>query len=234
MPRRRPRGRPGVPRPPGPAMTIENSPRAMSGAPARARPRRPITCRAAAHHPDATLVAPVTSASAAATPSADGSVPGSTWSAKKRKNVAAKRSRNGRMSAEARSDTEPESATPTRNAPTAAETRNRSAIPATSSVVPSTVRSRTSSDGLESHRLTTGPWRNATKSTTATRATASVTDSTRSAHRHRRRSPRRSANRPPSRGLPSPGSTAQRASRGSPRVPAPSGPWPRPPRTTHR
>jgi hypothetical protein len=47
-------------------MTIENSPRATSAAPARARPARPIPARRAAHHPVTIFVSAVTTASAAA------------------------------------------------------------------------------------------------------------------------------------------------------------------------
>lgn len=88
--------------------------------------------------------------------------------------MAANRSRNGPTSWDARLDTGPEIATPTRNAPTAAETCNCSATPEITSVTPRTVSSNTSSDGLTIHRLTVTPCRMATMMTTATTTSATT------------------------------------------------------------
>ena len=57
-------------------MTIENSPRAISAAPARKRPGRPIPARLAAQMPVIILVAAVTMASSRAQPSTGGMVAG--------------------------------------------------------------------------------------------------------------------------------------------------------------
>ena len=81
------------------AITIENSPRAISTVPARTRPRGPTPARPAAIHPVATLAIDVTTREherpAAATSTRS---PGSIWNEKNRKNVAANRSRSGPIS----------------------------------------------------------------------------------------------------------------------------------------
>lgn len=86
-----------------------------------------------------------------------GMLSGLVFSPKKTKKTAAKRSRSGTRTACAPSATSPESAMPTRNAPTAAETCNCWAIPATSSVSPSTTSSSFSGSSLETKREITRP-----------------------------------------------------------------------------
>src|ERR671915_429906 len=81
-----------------PAMTIENSPRAMSAAPARARPSGPMPTLLAAHQPVATFVSVVATARTKAQPSTGGIDLGSVWSPNTTKNTAANRSRNGSSS----------------------------------------------------------------------------------------------------------------------------------------
>ena len=123
---------------------MENSPRAISAAPARTRPRVLAPIRLAATHPVTIFPAPVTSSRRAAGTIAAGRSPGSIWKAKKRKNMAANRSRNGSMSSLARSCTGPDRASPTRNAPIAAEICSCWASPPTTRVRPNTASSRAS------------------------------------------------------------------------------------------
>ena len=78
---------------------------------------------------------------------------GSIWNEKNRKNVAAKRSRNGEISAAARRAAGPETASPTRKAPIAPDTSSCWAIPATSKVVANIESSRASSDPPTSSAL---------------------------------------------------------------------------------
>ncbi len=159
-------------------MTMENSPRAIRAVPARTRPGRAMPARRAAHQPVPTLVAAVTTASTPATAATGRRSPGSIWSPKNKKKVAAKRSRSGLTRRLARSWALPPRAMPTRKAPTAAETWSWAATPATSRVRPSTPSRRASSERLSTARLTTGPWRRATNRTTATAARAAVTETT--------------------------------------------------------
>jgi hypothetical protein len=126
------------------AITIENSPRATSVAPARTWPRILMPARRAAHAPLAVLVTTVTAANATAGPITAGIACGSVCSPKNTKNTAAKRSRSGESNCWALSDTRPDRAMPMRKAPTASETCSPCAMPATSSVMPSTESSRTS------------------------------------------------------------------------------------------
>ncbi len=95
---------------------------------------------------------------------------------KKTKNTAAKRSRSGLSREWAPSAASPESAMPTRNAPTAAETCNCWAMPATSRVRPSTTSSSFSGSSCDTKREMSRPYRSATKSTrpAVASATASV------------------------------------------------------------
>jgi hypothetical protein len=140
-----------------PAMTMENSPLATSTAPARQRPRARTPARRAAHQPVATLVAAVTSARAPAARATGGMEPGSVCRPKKTKNTAANRSRRGASNGWAASAACPESAMPTRNAPTAAETLSCWAIPATTRATPRITSSRASSLGLNTSRLRVSP-----------------------------------------------------------------------------
>lgn len=100
---------------------MENSPRAISAAPARSLPRRPTPSREAAYQPVRTLVSPVATASTSAAGSTGSSSVGTTDRPMATKNTAANRSRSGAMTARARSTVCPVRVKPTRNAPTAAE-----------------------------------------------------------------------------------------------------------------
>src|SRR5205814_6924055 len=104
-----------------------------------ARPERPcgsMPARRAAQYPVSTFVRVVTAPNPTANGSAGTRVAGSISSPKKKKNIAANRSRSGLTRRCDCSATEPDSAMPTRNAPIAAETWNRCATPATSSTAP--------------------------------------------------------------------------------------------------
>ncbi len=125
-------------------MTIENSPRATSAVPARNRPIGPIPARRAAHHPVRIFVPTPATASRDAARSTGGSSAGEVSSPKKTKKTAANRSRRGLSTSRAPSATGPDTAMPTRNAPTAADTWSFWAAPATSRASPSTRSSRTS------------------------------------------------------------------------------------------
>jgi len=81
-----------------------------------------------------------------ATGNAAGNVAGSICRPKKKKKVAANKSRSGARSRCDCSAIGPDNAIPTRNAPIAADTRKRSAKPATSSTVPNVVSRMISSD----------------------------------------------------------------------------------------
>ena len=151
-----------------PAMTMENSPRATSVPPARHRPRDPIPARRAAYHPVPILVKTVTTASSRAGSSTGGIWAGSVESPKNTKKTAANRSRSGVSSLRAPSATSPESAIPTRNAPTAAETCNCWATPATRTVSPRTTRSSISGLSEDTARLMSRPCRSARYSTNPT------------------------------------------------------------------
>ncbi len=146
-------------------MTMENSPRATSVPPARQRPFTPTWARRAAQYPVAILVSAVTTASASAGSSTGGMLAGSVCRPKKTKNTAANRSRNGLSSVCAPSATSPDSAMPTRNAPTAADTWSCWASPATSRVRPRTTSSSFSASSVETKREMSRPYRTAVKST---------------------------------------------------------------------
>ncbi len=138
-------------------MTIENSPRATSAPPARQRPSTEIPDRRAAQYPVAIFVTAVSRASARAGSRTGGMLAGSVCSPKKTKKTAANRSRSGLSSVCAPSATSPDSAMPTRNAPTAADTWSCCATPATRIVRPSTTSSSFSGSSLETNREITRP-----------------------------------------------------------------------------
>src|SRR5918996_1517553 len=121
---------------PSTAMTMENSPRAVSSAPARRRPRTPTLARVPANQPVPAFVAIPTAARPSAGPRTGGMPAGSRDRPKKAKNTPPNRSRSGVRSVLARSAAGPEIASPTRNAPTAAEIWSCSATPAASSAIP--------------------------------------------------------------------------------------------------
>ncbi len=155
---------------------MENSPRATSVPPARQRAPAETPARFAAQYPVAIFVSAVTTASASAGSSTGGMLEGSVCRPKKTKKTAAKRSRSGARRWCAPSATSPESAMPTRNAPTAADTCNCCASPAITSVSPSTTSSSFSGSSLETNRETSRPYRTArTRTSPATpSATARV------------------------------------------------------------
>ncbi len=142
----------------------------------------PIPALRAAHQPVNTFVATPASASSRAGRNTGGISLGSVCRPKKTKNTAAKRSRSGVSTSRAPSATGPDTAMPTRNAPTAADTRTCWAAPATSRASPISRNSRISllgsAFGLWTSRLTCRPYRNARTrtQTSAASATSSVTD----------------------------------------------------------
>ena len=106
------------------------------------------------------------------------SVAGSIWIPKYTKNSPPKTSRTGISTSRPRSATWPDSVTPSRNAPTAADTWISSARPATNSVRPRIVSSRSSSDRVSRSRLTWVLYRAETASAIATTPRATPTDTT--------------------------------------------------------
>ncbi len=155
--------------------TTENSPRGVSVTAARQRPRRLTPARRAATNPVAIFVAAVTTASASASGSTGRSLLGFVDSPKNTKNTAAKTSRSGASTSAAVRATVPDTAMPTRNAPTAADTLSSSASPATSRVRPSTPSSSDSLSRAETRAVTCRPNRMATTMTAPTVATAMET-----------------------------------------------------------
>src|SRR5918996_45467 len=160
---------------PSTAMTMENSPRAVSSAPARRRPRTPTLARVPANQPVPAFVAIPTAARPSAGPRTGGMPAGSRDRPKKAKNTPPNRSRSGVRSVLARSAAGPEMASPTRNAPTAAEIWSCSATPAASSAIPRIERSRVSSERLKITRLSAGPNRTEKPRKAAATATAAAT-----------------------------------------------------------
>ena len=108
-----------------------NSPRETITVPARTWPAGPIPPRRAAHAPTPILVSAVTSPSANPGSSIGGMSAGRICNPKKTKKTAANRSRSGASRVYAFSATRPDSAMPTRKAPTASETWTSAAAPAT-------------------------------------------------------------------------------------------------------
>lgn len=106
-------------------------------------------------------MATVTTASSEAGTSTGGMSAGSVDSPKKTKNTAANRSRSGLNSRRVVWATSPESAMPTRKAPTAADTCSCWATPATSSVRPRTTSSSISGLSEETALLISRPCRSA-------------------------------------------------------------------------
>jgi CPA2 family monovalent cation:H+ antiporter-2 len=105
-----------------PAMTMLNSPRGIIAAPARSRAVVPSPASAPAIHPVAAFVAMPATASANAMPATGSSWLGLVCSPKNTKKTAANRSRRGASRSRAVCASGPDSAIPTRNAPTAADT----------------------------------------------------------------------------------------------------------------
>jgi len=151
---------------------MENSPRGISATPARSRPRCPMPALAEAHQPVAILAAAVPTPKAAASGSTPWICAGLICRPKKTKNTAANRSRSGRSNATALSATGPDKLTPTKNAPTVAETLSWAATPATSRVSPSTRSSSTSSLGPNTNRASTPGKRHAMTNTATTAPSA--------------------------------------------------------------
>jgi hypothetical protein len=134
---------------PKPAMTMENSPRAINDAPARNASNEFMFAYLAESQPIKSFVSAVKMPNETANSKTGGKEAGLICNPKNKKKMAANKSRSGKSNLCARLAIGSETAMPTRNAPMAAETCSFCAIPATNKIKPKVVNRITSSDWCE-------------------------------------------------------------------------------------